>query len=442
MLAFLRAGVDSVALQKTDVDALFRRKRFNVMTAITLGYGLYYTCRLVLSVVKKPLIDGGVFNANELGQLGAWMLGAYGFGKFFNGFLADHANVKWFLPTGLFVSALINIALGGTDLFWVWAGLFVLNGWFQGFGASGSVVAISSWFSNNERGRYYGIWSAAHAIGEGLTFVVTASLVTYGGWRMGFVGPGVLCAISAGFLVLALEDRPQTLGLPSVAEWRNDHPPVKAAQGTTRQLQWLVVTHPAIWVLGLSSAAMYVTRYGINSWGILYLQEMKGYSLIQAGAILGANTVAGIAGSVAYGFISDLWFKASRPPANLLFGVLEIVSLGIFFFAPPGHPYLVTAAVSVYGFALSGILASLGGLFAVDIAPKRATGAAMGFIGGFSYLGAAVQELIAGRMIHQGSTMLDGKAHYDFGPVILFWMGGSVLSLLLATSLWRVKPTE
>jgi len=37
------------------------------MTAITLGYGIAYTCRLGLSVVKKPLIDGGIFTAEDLG---------------------------------------------------------------------------------------------------------------------------------------------------------------------------------------------------------------------------------------------------------------------------------------------------------------------------------------------------------------------------------------
>ena len=32
-----------------------------------------------------------------------------------------------------------------------------------------------------------------------------------------------------------------------------------------------------MWVLGLASACMYVSRYAINSWGMLYLQENRGY---------------------------------------------------------------------------------------------------------------------------------------------------------------------
>lgn len=41
------------------IDALFRRNRLMIMIAVTGGYGLAYTCRLALGVVKKPLIDAG-----------------------------------------------------------------------------------------------------------------------------------------------------------------------------------------------------------------------------------------------------------------------------------------------------------------------------------------------------------------------------------------------
>ena len=82
---------------------------------------------------------------------------------------------------------------------------------------------------------------------------------------------------------------------------------------------------------------------------------------------------------------------------------------------------------------------SLGGLFAVDIAPKRAAGAAMGVVGIFSYIGAAVQEQVSGMLIDQHMVVEGASRTYDFGPVIWFWMGCCVLSILLAASLWRTK---
>jgi OPA family sugar phosphate sensor protein UhpC-like MFS transporter len=233
------------------------------------------------------------------------------------------------------------------------------------------------------------------------------------------------------------------MGLPTVADWRDDHyagsrdahaPP----GGSVLRQQFAVLAIPAIWVLAVSSALMYVTRYAINSWGVLYLQEARGYSLVEAGGFLMASTLAGVLGCVAFGFISDKAFGARRPPANLLFALIEIAGLALIFFGPHGHGWLTLAFV-LYGVGLNGLVTSLGGLFAVDIAPKRVAGAVMGVVGIMSYLGAALQENLSGYLIERGMTVADGVRSYDFGPAITLWIGTSVVSMLLVASLWRVR---
>ena len=193
-----------------EVDRLYKKYRLMVMLAITVGYGLAYPLRLALSAMKKDLIDDGIFTATDLGSIGSALLYAYAFGKFFNGILADHANVKRFFTVGVLISALINILICNTIILWAWIILWGLNGWFQGFGAPTGAVTLANWYSNHERGRYYGIWSTAHAFGEGLTFIVSATLVSFFGWRAGFWGPGVFCLFVAFGIYLLLQDRPQT----------------------------------------------------------------------------------------------------------------------------------------------------------------------------------------------------------------------------------------
>jgi OPA family sugar phosphate sensor protein UhpC-like MFS transporter len=122
--------------------------------------------------------------------------------------------------------------------------------------------------------------------------------------------------------------------------------------------------------------------------------------------------------------------------------VLEVLSLLLIFFSPPGHPILLTVAFLAYGFSINGLVTSLGGLFAVDIAPKRAAGAAMGFIGVFSYIGAAIQERISGFLIREGTTVVDGVRHYDFNDAVFFWLATSIVSLILAASLWRARMSD
>jgi OPA family sugar phosphate sensor protein UhpC-like MFS transporter len=446
LLQFFATGKDRPLLQdKARIDQLYRRHRTRILLAITAGYALAYTCRLGLDVVKKPLIDQGIFTADQLGVIGSAVFYAYAFGKLVNGFLADHANIKRFFAIGVLLSASINLLMGWSTLLWVAVVLWGFNGWFQGFGAPSGIVAISRWFSNRERGRIYGIWSTAHPLGEGLTFIGSAALVSYFGWRAGFMGPGLVGLVVAGAIYLLVQDRPATLGLPTVADWKNDHAaPVAggAPPKSTWRTQLSILKLPAIWVLALASATMYMTRYAMSSWGILYLQEAKGYSLVEAGGILALYPLAGLAGCVSYGFISDKLFQARRPPLNLFCAVLEILALTVLFFGPPGHTVLLAGAFLAYGFSIAGLITSLGGLFAVDIAPKRAAGAVMGFIGVFSYLGAAVQERISGFLIQQGTTIVHGVRHYDFHHVIIFWMGSSIISMILAATLWRAKVTD
>ncbi|MFQ5752978.1 MAG: MFS transporter, partial [bacterium] len=234
--------------------------------------------------------------------------------------------------------------------------------------------------------------------------------------------------------------------LPSVADWKNDHGVPEGDSGSqpqkTGKAQLQMLKLPSIWVLGLASATMYVTRYAINSWGILYLQEAKSYSAIEAGSLVGLSALVGVAGSVAYGIISDRLFNARRPPVTLIFGLVEVLALLVIFFSPFAHPFLLTISFALYGFTLNGLLAVLGGLFAIDIAPKKAAGAAMGFIGVFSYVGAAIQEMISGHLIEKGTTFIDGVRHYDFSGAIIFWIGASVLSVILAALLWRTQVRD
>jgi OPA family sugar phosphate sensor protein UhpC-like MFS transporter len=443
-LSFFATGADlpTIADQGT-IDRLYRKHRLRVMLAITLGYGLIYTCRLALGVVKKPLLDAGIFTPSELGMIGSALFFTYAVGKLTNGFLADHANMKRFLAVAFLTTALCNLAMGFITTLWLAVVVWGLNGWFQSFGAPGGVVAMTAWYSNHERGRTYGIWSTAHSIGEGLTFVGIGAVVATFGWRAGYWAPGVLGVITAIGAYLLLQDRPQTLGLPAVNDWKHDSFGEAKRQDikSVWALQLSILKLPSIWILCLASATNYVARYAIDSWGILYLQTERGYSLEMAGTLLMISTLAGIVGAVAFGFISDEWFEARRPPVNLMFAVLELTGLGLLFFGPTNLPMLIVSML-LYGMGLTGLVTSLGGLFAVDIAPKRVAGAAMGVIGIFSYIGAGIEEQVSGRLLQQGTTVVDGVHHYNFGPAISFWIGASVVSMLLALSLWRVRRRD
>lgn len=460
ILHFFAAGQDAPRIEDpVVVDRLYRYHRRNVIFIITLGYGLGYVCRLAFNVVKKPVMDAGIFTPEEAGFIGSMLLYGYAAGKFSNGFLADYANIKRFFAFGLFMSAMLNFGMGLSTVVAVSAVLWALNGWFQGYGAPSSAVALANWFSNEERGRYYGIWCAAHSIGEGLTYLGIAYLIAAQPkglglpWQWGFWMPAAICVIAALLVYRYLQDRPQSLGLPSISRWSGDENPNARPSDHDASRIWRdqlkVLAIPSIWVIAMASSSMYVTRYAINSWGNVYLQEIRGFDLFDANLFIFFNTAAGILGSVAFGYMSDKLFDARRPPANFIFGLLELLPLIIIFYGPT-NSFMLAAALIIYGFGLSGLLASLGGLFAIDIAPKRVAGAAMGFIGIFSYIGAGAQDYISGKLIYDSEIRVVFSIgentptvyFYDYTVPILFWVGASVVSIVLATSLWRVRARD
>ena len=430
-------------VDQNQISSQYSKYRKEVLASIIVLYGFGYTCRLALSIVKKPLIDNGIFSISELGLVGSAYFYGYALGKFFNGFLADYANIKRFFTFGLIASGLINISMGLNQSIMLWVIFWFINGWVQGIGAPSCAIALTNWFSPKERGRYYGIWSTAHSIGEGLTFIGTAALVDYFSWRSGFIVPGILLIIVTAIGYRFLQDSPKSLGLPSISSWKKETDLKLVSKNFKEVLnnQLKIVKYPSIWILGLASSTMYVTRYAINSWGILYLQEARGYSLIEAGSLIGLNTFTGILGCVAYGFISDKYFDARRPPVTLMFGIVEIASLFLIFFGPDSTVVL-TIAFLIYGFTLSGLLAVLGGLFAIDIAPKNISGAAMGFIGLFSYIGAGLQEKISSLLIKTSTENDTSALLYNFDDAIIFWVSASIVSFILSLALWNKKTED
>ena len=214
IIDFFKAGSEKpVVYDKTQIDSKYNQYRREVLASIILLYGFGYTCRLALSVVKKPLIDSGVFSIVDLGLVGSAYFYGYALGKFLNGFFADYANIKRFFTFGLIVSGAINISMGLNQSLTLWVMFWFLNGWVQGIGAPSCAIALTNWFSPKERGWYYGLWSTAHSIGEGLTFIGTAALVDYFSWHLGFIGPGISLILITVVGYRFLQDSPRSLGL-------------------------------------------------------------------------------------------------------------------------------------------------------------------------------------------------------------------------------------
>lgn len=429
-------------LDDTACDRYYRRLRLQAFIAATLGYSLYYVCRTSLNVMKKPMLDSGSLDASQLGVIGSALLFAYAVGKFVNGFIADYCNIKRFMATGLVVSASANALMGVLGLaqsviptavvFVAFAVMWGLNGWAQSMGAPPAIISLSRWYPLKERGTYYGFFSASHNLGEFFSFLFVGSIVTFAGWQAGFFGSAAAGAIGVIVILCWLHDTPESKGLPPIEVLTGEESPGQSHDhGSTSDLQRSVIRNPFVWVLALSSAFMYVSRYAVNGWGVLFLQEVKGYSLALATQVISVNALLGIVGTVFSGWLSDTLFHGRRNVLAFGFGVLNTVALCLFLYSGDGILVNMLSMV-LFGMAIGVLICFLGGLMAIDIVPREATGAALGIVGMASYIGAGLQDIVSGWLINEGKTVVDGVARYDFEAAALFWIAASALSFILA----------
>ena len=467
---------------RTDLDAQGQKKyhrslAFQSFIAGTLGYSFYYVCRAALNVMKKPIIDSGLLDADQLGTIGAVTLATYAIGKFVNGFLADHSNIKRFMAAGLIMSALACLLMGvfglvgseqytslvGVDaegaksvsfmVFIAFAILWGISGWGQSMGAPPAIIALSRWFPLSRRGTFYGFFSASHNLGEGLSFIFVGSIVAFASWQWGFFGAAIAGLLGILIIIFLMHDTPESKGLPSIEVLTGEKVEVKKNE-SAKAAQMIALKTPAVWILALSSAFMYISRYSLNSWGVLYMQETKGYSLIEASTIISINAWLGIIGTVVAGWMSDVLFKGDRKVPAFVSGILLSLSYALFIYG--GDAYWVSVvSMALFGIAIGVLIAFLGGLMAIDIVPRKATGAALGIVGMVSYAAAAIQEKVSGFLVNSNVTeevvkvaneageMVDQTIkHYDFSDAAIFWIGASVISFLLPILNWRKKKVE
>lgn len=475
-LSFYKMSTPSAMKVPADqVEKTWKRQRFQTFLAGTFGYALYYVCRLSMGVMKQPLIDAGLLNATQLGLIGACLYWAYAVGKLVNGFLVDSSNIKRFMASGLIVSVVANLIMGilgasassagiaSSVLFISFAIIWGLNGWAQSMGAPPAIVGLSRWFPLKIRGTYYGFFSASHNIGEGLSFIFVGSLVAAFGWKWGFFGAAAAGVLGVLLIIFLLHDTTDSKGLPPIEvlseemtqeEYDVNHEAMKAdakaaaaaQQAETKRMQKAVIKNPGVWILALSSAFMYMSRYAINEWGVIFLQEAKGYELGKAAGIIGINPIFGIIGTVVSGWLSDVVFKGDRKYPAFVAGILEAIALALFLFGGSAAWVNILAMV-LFGIAIGVLIAFIGGLMAIDLVPRKATGAALGIVGMASYAAAGLQNIVTGLLLdgHVIDTVnAAGEAVtvHDFTYVSWFWLGAAIISFVLPVFNWRRKQQE
>jgi len=380
-------------------DRTYKRLRLQVFVGIFVGYAAYYLVRKNFTLAMPYLIEAG-FTKDDLGWVFAFNGIAYGLSKFLMGGVSDRSNARYFLPLGLALASIATI-LAGTHIGMYNLALMAvfqfLIGWFGGMGWPPCGRVMTHWFSVKERGTKMAVWNLAHNVGGSMLGQVIKWGVMLSGslalsnfaWRFGvFYFPAFIALLIALIAFLLIRDNPQSKGLPSIEEYKNDYPENYSAESektlTTKEIFFkYVLNNRMLWLVATANAFVYFIRYGIQDWAPTYFTEIKGFTQAEISNAYSYYELAAIPGTLLCGWVSDKLFHGKRSITTILFMLPVLLSILVYWLNPYGHIIDIVAFVSI-GFFIYGPVMLIG-VHALDLAPKNAAGTSAGLTGFFGY---------------------------------------------------------
>lgn len=416
-----------------EVARLYSANRWRVFEAAFSAYATFYIVRNNFAPVSKEIGAALHYDKAMIGDILAGTAIAYGVGKLVMGYFADRSDARKYVAVGMLLSAVLNFAFGATANYWGHVLLWTLNGFVQGMGYGPCTRGLSHWFSVKERGMVFGFWNISHNVGGGLAGFLAAECAGRWGWASAFYVPGVIATLCAVYLFWRMRDTPQSVGLPSVEEYKHDFPPEEREQHekelTGRELFLkYILPNKMLWVLSLANIFVYIARYAMVDWGPTYLKEVKGASLAEGGFSTLVIEFSGAVGMLTMGWLSDK-LGGRRGRVSVMAMIPLLAAFAAIRVTPKGMLWLdMTLFAAIGFFVYTPVMFS--GVMSLDLTTKKAVGTAAGFVGFFGYVGRVIQGKGLGWLAQ----------HYGWDAGLWAVLGCTALGIILLAFTWNVRP--
>ncbi len=147
-----------------------------------------------------------------------------------------------------------------------------------------------------------------------------------------------------------------------------------------------------------------------------------------AGYLSTVFDLAGVAGVVITGQLSDRFYKSRRAGVSLLMMIIMMLSCVVLYVGGGASVLVFGVSLGLVGFTLYGPDALMSGAGAMDIGSRRGAVKAAAVINGMGSVGSVVQELLIGRMYDTGKG--------ELGPIFLMLLGASAAATFTIGIVW------
>lgn len=405
----------------------FRTRRGLNWGVLGLMYASYYMCRYNFRFATPGMVREFGFDEVQItGMLSAWSI-AYGTGQLVNGLLTDRIGGKAAMLIGATGTIAMNLIFGFASFagtFSTFALIWLLNGWFQSFGAPGMVKINAAWFNKVERGTFAGIFGFMIQLGQFAInnfapillggFTLFAWTAAEGDWHWLFRIPPLFVAAAAILLAFIPKESPEEAGYPGLVH----DEATEGDAGTRATLKESFVTvfkHPLVWFYAIAYGCTGAVRNSSDQLSVLYFVNQLHLDMAKKPAAVfwtyNLMPLAAVLGSFTAGWVSDKFFKGHRSPVAMTLYFVEslvimiaamVIYMGVV--GPtPGGIFLGCLFLILISLTANSTHAIVGAAAPMDIGGRKMAGFATGVIDSFQYYGAAIALPVTGWLIkHYG----------------------------------------
>lgn len=389
----------------TPKNAYNGMKKTNPMLIFLFSASFYlyeFILQVAPSVMAGSMMQTFHVSAAGFGIVSAFYFYAYAPMQLPAGVLFDRYGPRKLMTLALCLCAAGSFFFASTDyLFTAAIGRFLI-GIGSAFSFIGVLLLVSRWFPAKQFALLAGIAQLMSSIGAIFGEMPLAHLIEYVGWRYASF---ILALI--GFALAGLM-------------WRfiRDYPSPVISTGPRRSFQeewqrlYTLCSKPNTWIIGCYAGAIW-TPIAVFSvlWGVPYLQQKFGISVLEASGLCSISWVGIGIGSPLLGWISD--HCRSRRLVLTLSAVLGLFASCLILYVPGITPAWMCWVLFMFGLGAGGQTVS----FAVlrDITPPQLLGTASGFNNLAVLIGGAICQPLVGILLQRSQDwhQVNGIHYYS-----------------------------
>jgi OPA family glycerol-3-phosphate transporter-like MFS transporter len=452
------------------VTAGFKKRRILNWLSCGILYAFFYMARYNFAAVSARLADVFGWSNTQLGVLSTVGTLVYGLAVFLNGPLADSIGGRRAILIGAGGAAVFNLLFGLSHLLLaqpaVWAGtgaerhvavaaqiqfgmsattllstlatVWALNYYFQSFGALSIVKINAAWFAVRERGTFSGIFGILIRFGLILAFFGSPFVLTVLPWQWVFWVPALAIAVLIVWNLIFLRDTPEAAGAGEY-DTGDESAAEKATPASLSLVLRKVFASGTMWNIAAASMMLGFVRRGVvDEWwpkyfaNVFHVNSKLLFHFAPYQVAAWGMAIAGIAGGIAFGMLSDRLFAGRRAPIVVIAFLAQAATLAGFAVLTRmgAGAFASAAALVVLAFFVNGAHGIVGGAASMDFGGRKAAATATGLLDGMQYAAGSLVGVGMGKLLDSF-----GWSVWPLAPIPFALVGA-----LLMSRLWNVVP--